>query len=269
MASLSKKSMTEIPTPSPTAADKLIMQQADSLAQQGGQFFRVLDIARGSPLASAMACFFHKSLNGYHAAKLSLYMDLIQNQLSKGNPRTFNMLNTKYFVLNATNGQDSVALNPDALGPAWFAKGVRFVPDARAEMTALDSLNVADSAVVQSSFKAQVEPYQWDSSATIKVTNYDNDLIEYAISTAKPQFAVLSEVYYDRGWLAFADGKSVPIVKTNYALRGVSLPAGTKQLTLRFAPKSYLTGRTITWVMSAVMLLLLGFGAFLAWRRRG
>jgi hypothetical protein len=258
---------------------ELLPTQANLDIQKDKGIYRVFDAReskivngqqrRFDPYSDAALAYHHNIVNGYHAAKLSLYMDLIQNQLSKGNPRTFNMLNTKYFVLNAANGQDSMALNPGALGPAWFAKGVRFVPDARAEMTALDSLNVADSAVVQSSFNAQVGPYQWDSSATIKVTNYDNDLIEYAISTAKPQFAVLSEVYYDRGWLAFADGKSVPIVKTNYALRGVSLPAGTKQLTLRFEPKSYLTGRTITWVMSAVMLLLLGFGAFLAWRRRG
>ncbi|TAD93017.1 MAG: hypothetical protein EAY75_01445, partial [Bacteroidetes bacterium] len=258
---------------------ELLPTQANLDIQKDKSVYRVFDAReakvvngqqrRFDPYSDAALAYHHNIVNGYHAAKLSLYMDLIQNQLSKGNPQTFNMLNAKYFVVNAANGQDSMVVNPNAMGPAWFAKGVKFVPDARSEMNALDSLNVADSAVVQTQFKAQVGPYQWDSSATIKVTNYDNDLIEYAVNAPKPQFAVLSEVYYDRGWLAFADGKSVPIVKTNYALRGISLPAGTKQLTLRFEPQSYLLGRKITWAAAALMLLLLAFGAVLAWRRKG
>lgn len=259
-------------------APELLPSAADLFIKKDTSIYRVYDarqsklvngqLRRFDPFSDASLAYHHNIVNGYHAAKLSLYMDLIENQLAKGNPRVFDMLNTKYFMVNGANGTDSVATNLNAMGPAWFVKNIQFVNGPRDEINALDSLDVNNIAVMQNSYKSQVVLPDWDSSATIKVTNYDNDVIDYAINTTKPQFAVLSEIYYDRGWLAFADGKPVPIVKTNYALRGVSIPAGTKQLALRFEPQSYKTGYRITSIMSVIMVLLLLAGLFMEFRKK-
>ncbi|HSR38594.1 MAG TPA: YfhO family protein [Phnomibacter sp.] len=97
---------------------------------------------------------------------------------------------------------------------------------------------------------------------------YNNDDITYSVNAPKPQFAVLSEVYYSRGWNAYADGKLVPIVKTDYVLRGVALPAGTKKLELKFEPQSYKMGSTITTLTSGIILLLLALGVFFEFFRK-
>jgi hypothetical protein len=259
-------------------APELLPSAADLFIKKDTSIYRVYDarqsklvngqVRRFDPFSDASLAYHHNIVNGYHAAKLSIYMDLIENQLAKGNHRVFDMLNTKYFMVNGANVADSVAINVNAMGPAWFVKDIQFVNGPRDEMNALDSLDVRNTAVMQNSFKAEVVMPQWDSAATIKVTNYDNDVIDYAITASKPQFAVLSEIYYDRGWLAFADGKPVPIVKTNYALRGVSIPAGTKQLELRFEPKSYKTGYMVTSIMSVIMVLLLLAGLFMEYRKK-
>lgn len=250
------------------AAPELVPSAANLAIQKDKSIYRVYDARqvinsggkkRGvDPFSEAALAYHHNLVNGYHAAKLSVYMDLIQHQLAKGNPRVFDMLNTKYFVVNDARGEDSAVINPTAQGPAWFVKGITFVKGPRDEMNALDYLNVRDSAVVQESFKAETggQP-QWDSTASIKVTNYDNDEIDYAINARTPQFAVLSEVYYSRGWNAYADGKQVPIVKTNYVLRGVAIPAGTKKLELKFEPQAYKTGYRITAITSIIMVILL------------
>lgn len=257
---------------------ELIPTPVNLMIQQDTSVYRVFDARqqktvngqrRGvDPFSDASQAFHHRMINGYHAAKLSIYQDLIENQISKGNQRVFNMLNTKYFIINDSRGNDSAAGNPDAMGPAWLVKGIQFVQGARAEMNALDSLPVNDSAVVDASFKAAIPALPiWDSSASIRVSSYDNDDIAYTVSGAvHPQFAVLSEIYYDAGWEAYADGKRVPIVKTNYVLRGVPLPAGTQRLELHFAPSSYKTGYTVSFILQIVIFLLLGIGIWLGWK---
>ncbi|MCC6759922.1 MAG: YfhO family protein, partial [Chitinophagaceae bacterium] len=106
-------------------------------------------------------------------------------------------------------------------------------------------------------------------TASIKLQQYRNNDISYAVTTAgKPQFAVLSEIYYSRGWNAYADGKQVPIVKTNYVLRGVALPAGTQKLELKFEPESYKMGSSITTITSAIVLVLLLLGLYMQYFRK-
>jgi hypothetical protein len=231
--------------------------------------FRVFNVT-GDVFNDALTSAFVRSVGGYHAAKLSIYQDLIEYQLSSGAPnmQVLNMLDTKYFIVPGQQGP-MVQQNPGAFGAAWLVKNVNYVNDAAAEMKALSSTSLYDTAIVQQSFKANIAATpQWDSTAYIRLEKYNNDDITYSVNAPNPQFAVLSEVYYSRGWNAYADGKLVPVVKTNYVLRGVALPAGTKKLELKFEPQSYKMGSTITTFASGIILLLLALGVFLEFFRK-
>jgi hypothetical protein len=239
-----------------------------SIQQDKDPHYRVFNQTTGSPFDDALTSAFVRSIGGYHAAKLSIYEDLRENIVYKHNMNVYNMLNTRYFVVNGQQGPE-VQRNPYAYGPAWLVKHVHFVPNAKEEMQSLDSLNLLDTAVVQESFKAQIPTApQWDSTASIKLTVYDHDIIEYDVNAPTPQFAVLSEVYYASGWNAYADGNKVPIVKTDYALRGVSIPSGTKKLVLKFEPESYKRGYTITAISQWLIVIVLLIGAFMEFRKR-
>lgn len=258
---------------------ELLPTEVNLAIQQDTSIYRVFDARQSKQVAGrtlsantfsdASQAYHHRMVNGYHAAKLSIYQDLIEKQLSKGNQRVFDMLNTKYFIVNNARGGDSLVMNNGASGAAWLVKNIEFVKDAQAEMNALDSLDIMNTAVVQEIFKDNITQQPiFDSLASIKATSYNNMEIKYAVNAPTPQFAVLSEIYYDAGWNAYADGKMVPIVKTNYVLRGVTIPAGTKELVLKFEPQSYKTGYTITFIMQIVIFILLGIGAWLWWKER-
>jgi hypothetical protein len=223
--------------------------------------YRVFNTAT-DPFNDALTSAKARSVGGYHPAKLSIYQDLIEYQLSKQNMNVFNMLNTKYFIVNGANGLE-YQMNPGAYGAAWLANEIKYVKDANEEMRGLDSTDLRKVAIVQEKFKTDIASAPvLDSTASIQLTIYDNDLLEYKVNAPTPQFAVLSEIYYSRGWKAYANDQEVPIVKTNYVLRGVALPAGTTSLRLEFKPDSYYTGKKVTNAVEVVIMLLL-LGAIL------
>jgi hypothetical protein len=199
------------------------------------------------------------TIGGYHPAKLDLYNDLITHQLSKGNMAVFDMLNTKYFIVqDPQTGKPVAQLNPNAFGNCWLVKGIKFVGNADQEMAALDNTNLKDTAVVENKFKSQIaqEP-KYDSVAYIKLVENKNDLIDYKFSAPTPQFAVFSEVYYPKGWNVFIDGTKVDYVKTDYVLRGMYIPAGNHNIEFRFEPKSFFTGRLISIISNILVALLI------------
>jgi hypothetical protein len=211
------------------------------------------------PFQGSRASYFHNSIGGYHPAKLGLYQDIIEHQISRGNMEVFNMLNTKYFITqNPATGASMAQLNPNANGPAWFVKAIRFVPNADAEMNVLNTLHTKDSAVAQQKFASQVKQQpQFDSTATIKVTEYLNDKITYTSSSNTNQFAVFSEVYYPHGWNAYIDGQKADYIKVDYVLRGMSVPAGKHTIEFRFEPQSYKTANSLMLVASLLTFALL------------
>jgi hypothetical protein len=247
----------------PTRADQLILQDKEPN-------YRVFNLTQ-SPFNDAITSYHHQSIGGYHAAKLSIYQDLIENQLSKQpmNMEVLNMLNTKYFIVPDSTGQPLVQQNPGALGSVWLVKTIRFVKDAAVEMKALNDFHSRDEAIVQERFRASI-PFQpvADSTATIKLEKNDNDIVTYTFSSAANQFAVFSEVYYDRGWKAFIDGKEAPIVKTDYVLRGLAVPAGQHSIEFRFEPKSYIMGKSITGISQIILLVFFVVGVFMEYRKR-
>ncbi len=263
----------ELPDP------ELLPSQANLAIQQDTGIYRVFDARQtknvagrtiqGNIFSDASQAYHHRMINGYHAAKLSIYQDLIERQLAKNNPGVFNMLNTRYFIVNDARGGDSVMVNPGALGTAWLVKKVEFVKDANAEMNALDSLDTRNTAVVQESYKSGISAAPVpDSNASISTVSYNNMEMKYKVNAPTPQFAVFSEIFYDAGWEAYADGKKVPIVKTNYVLRGVAIPAGTKEITMKFDPASYRLGYKITFIMQILIFVLLGTGILMWWKER-
>ena len=249
----------------PSNADQIILSDPD-------KNFRVFDLTdqQNGPFNSARASYFFNSIGGYHPAKLGLYQDIIENQISKQNMSVLNMLNTKYFIQpNPANGQAVASRNPGAFGPCWLVKSVHFVNTADEEMKALDSIHLRDTAIVQKSFE-QVVTFMPspDSSASIKLIENLNDVIRYQSSSKTNQFAVFSEVYYDKGWNAYLDGKKTPYCKVDYVLRGMPLPAGDHRIEFRFEPTTLHTGETISWFASAIVYLILLGAIWQAWNKR-
>lgn len=230
--------------------------QADQQILNDKGYFRVFNQTTNAFNESGTS-YFHNSVGGYHPAKLTLYQDIIENQLSKGNMQVYNMLNTKYFITaGAQNGQPIAQQNPAAFGPCWLVKGVKFVANGKQEMAALDNTNLRDTVVVQDKFKNLVQPIQPDSAASIQLIENRNDTILYQSTAAAPQFAVFSEVYYSAGWNAYIDGKKSDYLKVNYVLRGMSIPAGNHKITFIFEPRSYYLSDTITLWGTIILYLL-------------
>ncbi|SJZ52888.1 YfhO family protein [Sediminibacterium ginsengisoli] len=207
---------------------------------------RVFNLAsQEGPFNDAITSYHHRSIGGYHPAKLSIYNDLIEYQLSRQpmNMQVLNMLNTRYFIFpNNQNGQPMLQINPDALGPVWFVKQVHFVNGPANAMKALNHFNAKDTAIVEEKYRKDISALPVaDSTARIRLVKNDNDYIQYHYKAATNQFAVFSEVFYDRGWKATIDGKELPIVATNYVLRGLALPAGEHDIIFEFRPSSYYT----------------------------
>ncbi|MBP6431249.1 MAG: YfhO family protein [Ferruginibacter sp.] len=231
----------------------------DNQIKQDKSFFRVFNQAGGDPFQEANTSYFHNSIGGYSPAKLGLYQDLITHQLSKGNMPTYNMLNTKYFIVqNPQNGQPMVQQNPNASGNAWFVQNIKYVNSANEEMLALDSLDVKSTAVINNREKAKVTTsLVADTSASISLVKNDNDFIEYTSNSKQSQFAVFSEIYYPHGWTAFIDGKETPIVKVNYALRGLNVPAGNHKIIFEFKPSSVKKGNQYNLIATIISITLL------------
>jgi hypothetical protein len=255
--------------------NKFGTSKADEEILADKSYYRVLNMS-SDRFNENITSYHYNSVGGYHAAKILMYQDLIERQLSKAqlNMPVLNMLNTKYLIQKNTDPKNPqygqtmrYQKNAGALGPCWLVKTVQFVKDADAEMAALDNFNPKDTAFVQDAFKSAV-PFapQVDSAAGIQLVKNDNDVITYQFKSSTNQFAVFSEVYYDAGWKATIDGKDAPIVKVNYVLRGLAVPAGNHAIEFRFEPSGYKKGKKLTSVFSILLLLFLVVGVFMEWR---
>ena len=202
--------------------------------------YRVLDMRGGINNAfngGAIVAYNHKTVGGYHAAKLSIYQDLIENQWYKfpNCMPTMNMLNTKYVI--SGNLENDTIPNKDALGNVWFVKGIQFEKGPAEVMQRLDKFNPKDTAIIEQKDKIEsLNNLESDENASIALVNNKNDEINYTSSSTKKQFAVFSEIYYNLGWKAYIDNVETPIVKTNYVLRGLVVPAGNHAIRFEFKP---------------------------------
>ena len=218
----------------------------------------------GDPFQDGRTSYFHKSIGGYHAAKMGRYQDLIEFHLSKQNMEVYNMLNVKYFIVPGDDGKEQIQQNPFNNGNAWFVNEVQYVQTANEEIKALDSLNTKKIAVLRdhNSYGFQdLKKYDTDSLATIKLTKYSLNELNYESISNQNEFAVFSEIYYKDGWNAYIDGELKPHFNVNYVLRGLEIPAGKHVIEFRFEPKVIQTGSTIA-LISYVLLVLIPVGWF-------
>lgn len=233
----------------PSIADQQILADPDPN-------FRVFNTSVNT-FNDASTSYFHKSIGGYHAAKLKRYQELIDAHISKDNIQVLNMLNTKYVISRGTDGQPLAQRNPEALGNAWFVESVDVVANADTEIAALETLSTANSAVVDERFSDLIPTITKDSSAIIGLTSYKANHLIYQSNSSSEQLAVFSEIYYDKGWNAYLDGELVPHFRANYVLRAMSIPAGNHQIEFKFEPKVYALGERISLFSSILLLLLL------------
>ncbi|HNQ13824.1 MAG TPA: YfhO family protein [Bacteroidia bacterium] len=224
--------------------------------------FRVMNTTV-STFNDASTSYFHKSIGGYHGAKLKRYQELIEYQISKNNVQVLNMLNTKYFILRPSEGAEPIAqINPDALGHAWFVNQVRVVNNADEEIAALSDFNPKQLAVVDQRFKSSIttNDYGIDSLSSITLESYAPNRIKYNAVCNSKSFVVFSEIYYDKGWQVYLDGNKSEYVRVNYVLRGMELPSGKHSIEFKFEPVVYARGEQIS-LAGSVLLILIFAGA--------
>jgi hypothetical protein len=238
----------------PYQADLIIDQDPDL-------YYRVFDLTV-DPFRSSRASYFHKSIGGYHGAKMKRYQELIEYHLSKNNMDVINMLNTKYFIISG-KAEPEVRRNPDALGNCWFVKSFRLVNNADEEIEALNDFYPKSEAIIDKRYQDKVEGFNWqeDTSANIKLISYDpNELIYDYISEGSDQLTVFSDIFYDKGWNLYIDGELAPHFRVDYVLRGAVIPKGHHEIDFRFEPRSYFTGNKVT-LASSIVLIILALGA--------
>jgi len=252
--------------------------------------YRVLNL-NVNTFNDASTSYFHKSIGGYHGAKLKKYAEIIDFHLDKeidafyknageafksdsatkelfSKMGVINMLNTRYFILPGSEGRGEMPLkNPEANGNAWLVSSVKTVASADSEIVGLYHINTKTEAIAREANKAQLQMKDhYAAEGSIQLTSYEpNDLV-YESNTAAEAFAVFSEIYYPHGWNAYVDGQLKPHVPVDYILRGMVLPAGKHKIEFKFEPSTYKTGNTIA-MIGSVLLLLAVFGGIYLNRR--
>ena len=248
--------------------DKLILQD-EALD------YRVLNLASNTFNENNTA-YWHKSVGGYHAAKLRRYQEMIEEHISgemkglfravadaggdmeKLNPAEFpvlNMLNTRYFIFPLQGGQTMPLPNPFALGNAWFVDEVQYVDNANDEIDAIHGLNPLQTAVVDKKFADVVKPMDKDSNATIELLAYEPNYLKYEVNSENGGTVVFSEIYYP-GWQSTVDGEEVAHGRANYILRAMNVPAGKHVVEFKFDPKSLHVTETIAFIALGLLALL-------------
>ncbi len=236
----------------PTAADKAIMEDSDPT-------YRVLNLAV-SPFNDATTSYFHRSVGGYHGAKLSRYQDIIDTYFSSSiDENILDMLNTRYLILADENGAPQPHYRPSALGAAWFVSDAIYTDSAREDIDMLGKVDLATTAVLQSGSAPSQLSF---GEGEIDVEEYHPNHITYSYYAAAPATIIFSEIYYSKGWSAYIDGVETPYFRANYTLRAMEVPEGEHTIEWRFkAPRwSFIEGVTLTsslLILAAIIALLI------------
>lgn len=267
-----------------TQADEIILQDT-------AQNYRVLNFVGfpGNTFNENNTAYWHKSVGGYHAAKLRRYQEMIDHHIMPEMEATYrevaqasgrmdsvdaskfrvlNMLNTKYFIFPAgKDGQPVPVVNPYAYGNAWFVDRVQYVKDADEEIAALNTVVPTETAVVDVKFKDVLTGWSEghkDAESVVQLTSYEPNRLTYHVSSAKGGVVVFSEIYYP-GWQATIDGAPVDIARADYILRAMHVPSGLHTIEMWFEPQSIRVTETIAYV--ALALLVIGVMAWV-WHQK-
>jgi hypothetical protein len=258
----------------PSIADEMIIQDTS--------YFRVLNLSVSTFNDNSPTSYFHKSIGGYHGAKLKRSQELIDTSITVNiksfveraktantisdlmpvfnNSQAINMLNAKYVIYNP---EVPPLINNRALGNAWFAEKVKFASGANEELSSINSLDSSSEAVVDVIFRDFVKKpdYPTDSGDTIILVSYKPNELLYRYSSAGERLAVFSEIYYPAGWKSFIDGKESPHFRANYVLRAMIVPEGDHEISFMFQPDSYIKGNKVSLVSSVLLILIVALYA--------
>ena len=251
--------------------------------------YRVLNLASNT-FNENETSFYHKSIGGYHAAKLRRYQEVVERYISPEIQRLFqavseaggdmtkvngdsifpvlNMLNAKYFIFPLQDGQTVPIQNPYVYGNAWFVDELRYVDNANQEMDALATMDLRHQAVADAKFKAQLgDAVVQDTASVVTITAYEPNCLTYDVNSGKGGVLVFSEVYYP-GWTATIDGEPVELGRVDYLLRAMQVKPGRHEVVLSFFPKSVNTTETFAYLAYGVLILVVLGAGYMEWRRR-
>ena len=263
-----------------TKADEYILQDKEL-------DYRVLKW--GDPFNDASTSYWHKSIGGYHGAKLKRYHELMSFQLDPNmaslaqslreggitdssirsaftKTQTLNMLNTKYIIFS---DDQQPLINPEANGNAWFVKNILAVNSANDEILKLSDINTKETAIINNSYKDVLGAFKpaFDAEASIKLNSYQANKLVYETIAKTDQLAVFSEIYYPKGWIATIDGKESPVINADYVLRAMVIPAGKHTVEFNFKPAVYIVGEKISLAGSILVLLICFGGIFITYKK--
>lgn len=234
----------------------------DKQINEDTSVYRVYNPKEG--LNGASTSFYHNSIGGYHGAKPATMQDLFDFHIYKNNVRVLSMLNVKYVIQEDEEGRSYPAVNPNAMGNAWFVQNLRKVTSSNDEIMALDTLNIKTDAVVNTSEFPSLTKFLFakDSTAIINLDTYEPNHLTYTATAQNEALAVFSEMYYKNGWNAYIDGKSSPYFKVNYTLRALQIPAGKHKIEFKFEPEVVKNGSKIA-LASNILLALIVIGGII------
>lgn len=239
----------------------------ETIAERDKTHYRIFNNILGT-FSETNTSYFKSSIGGYHAVKLRRYDDVINEYFqvmdSVKVPNILNLLNAKYWV-GGNPEQPQAIPNPTANGNAWFVSDLKFVNTPNEEIKSIGVINSKRTAVIASSDKEYFnnKPVQADSTATISLTGYQPNELEFKSKSRTPQLAVFSEIYYPHGWKMFVDEKEVPYIKADYLLRAVHVPAGNHSIRMIFEPEVIKKGKWISLLCLGLFIALSGLGIFL------
>ncbi|MBQ6054115.1 MAG: YfhO family protein [Prevotella sp.] len=266
------------------------MSQTDELILRDKTLdYRVLNLASNT-FNENETSYYHKSIGGYHAAKLRRYQEMIEQYISPEMQRlmnavaeaggdmtqvkgdsicpVINMLNTRYFVFPLQGGQTVPIQNPYALGNAWFVDKISYAKNANEEILEVGQIDLRHEAVADEKFQAQLgDAVTQDTTSTVDIKSYEPNQLTYEVNSGKGGVVVFSEVYYP-GWTATIDGEHAELGRVNYILRALNVKPGKHEVVLSFFPKSVDTTETIAYTAYAILILVLAGAAFMAYRRK-
>ena len=251
--------------------------------------YRVLNLASNT-FNENETSYYHKSIGGYHAAKLRRYQEVVERYISPemqslyravseaGGDMTkvngdsifpvLNMLNAKYFILPLQDGQTVPIQNPYVYGNAWFIDELQYVDNANLEMDGLGKLDLRHQAVADRKFKAQLgEAVVQDTASVVTIKAYEPNRLTYDVNSGKGGILVFSEIYYP-GWTATVDGEPAELGRVDYLLRAMQVKPGKHEVVLSFFPKSVNTTETIAYISYVILLLVVAGAVFMEYRRR-
>jgi hypothetical protein len=265
----------------PSKADAIILQDKDP-------DYRVLNLGVNT-FNDASTSYFHKSIGGYHGAKMKRYQEMIEQNISRemqeigirlkniktqeeldavfAGLNSLNMLNTRYIIYNT---EAAPLTNPHALGNAWFVENYKIAANANEEIATIKSFKVESTAVIDRQFEKYLsgKSFRKEAQSSIKLKTYAPNKLVYQSNSTSEQLAVFSEIYYPKGWVAKIDGVETPHFRANYILRSMLIPSGSHEIVFEFKPQSYKIGNTVSLASSILLILVVAGAIFFDYKKR-